>query len=205
MTPQPPDFDLLIGADVEGAERARLRQVHSLLVQAGPPPELSPGVEAGPTLAMTMGRRPTRVRRRVLLLAATIAILAFAFLGGYIAGNSGNSSATGHVLQLTGTPAAPNAFASLQIQPVDAAGNWPMTLSVKGLPALPKGSYYEVYLMRDGKPWGPCGSFKAAAKGATIVQLNAPYRLKHGDTWDVMRIGRGIREPGVVVLKPINL
>ena len=197
----PPDFDELVGADVEAAERARLRRVHTLLVQAGPPPELSPSLEAGPTLAMTLARRrPVQVRRRVLLLAAAIAIVALAFLAGFVAGNGGNGVNATRVMQLTGTPAAPNALASLQIEPVDAGGNWPMRLSVQGLPKLPAGSYYEVYLVRSGKPWGACGTFKVAKSEATVVQLNAPYRLKHGDTWEVMRIGN--REQRIVVLKP---
>lgn len=205
MTAQPPDFDQLIGSDVEASERARLRRVHSLLVQAGPPPELSPSLEAGPTLGMTMARRPTRVRRRVLLLAAAVALLALAFLAGFITANSGGNGTAGHVLRLTGTPAAPNAFASLQIQPVDAAGNWPMKLSVKGLPKLSGGSYYEVFLIRNGKPWGPCGSFQVAKGQATVVQLTAPYRLEHGDSWDVMRMSRGGAEHGVVVLEPVSV
>ena len=37
MTP-PPEFEEIVGADVEAAERARLARVHALLVQAGPPP-----------------------------------------------------------------------------------------------------------------------------------------------------------------------
>jgi hypothetical protein len=197
----PPDFEQLIGSDVEGAERARLQRVHALLVQAGPPEEISPSMGAGPTLAMTMNRRPARVRRRVLLLAAAVAIVAFAFLGGYIAGNT-KSSTSGKVLQLTGTPAAPSAFASLQIEPKDAAGNWPMRLSVKGLPKLHGHWSYEVYLVRDGKPWGPCGSFQVATGQATVVQLNAPYRLQHGDSWVVLRDRPGLRKP-VVVLKPV--
>ncbi len=196
----PPDFDELVGADVEAAERARLRRVHSLLVQAGPPPELSPSLEAGPTLAMTLARRPVRPRRRLLLLAAALAIVGLAFLAGFIAGNGGNGASAAKVMQLTGTPAAPNALASLQIEPVDAGGNWPMRLSVKGLPKLPSGSYYEVYLVRSGKPWGACGTFKVAKGGATVVQLNAPYRLRRGDTWEVMRISGSERH--IVVLKP---
>jgi len=205
VTTQPPDFDELIGSDVEASERARLRRVHSLLVQAGPPPELSPSLEAGPTLAMTMTRRPVRVRRRVMLLAAAVSVLALAFLAGFITGNSGGKTA-GKVMQLTGTPAAPNAFASLQIEPADAAGNWPMRLSVKGLPTLPGGQYYEVYLVRGGKQWAPCGSFKVAPDNATVVQLNAPYRLKHGDSWDVMRMdAKSGVERGVVVLRPVRV
>jgi len=196
----PPDFDELIGADVDAAERARLRRVHSLLVQAGPPPELSPALEAGPTLAMTLARRRAKPRRRVLLLAAAIAIVALAFLAGFIAGNGGNGVSATKVMQLTGTPAAPSALASLQIEPADAGGNWPMRLSVTGLPKLPAGSYYEVFLVRSGKPWGACGTFRVAKSQATVVQLNAPYRLKRGDTWEVMRING--HERHVVVLKP---
>jgi hypothetical protein len=199
---QPPDFDQLIGSDVEGAERARLQRVHALLVQAGPPPEISPAIEAGPTLGMTMARRPTRIRRRVLLLAAAIAIVALAFLAGYVAGNGGGGT-TGEVLKLTGTPAAPSAFASLQIEPVDSAGNWPMRLSVKGLPRLKDHWYYEVFLLRAGKPYAPCGSFKVAVGQATVVQLNAPYRLKHGDSWVVTKQPPDSKAPGQVVLRPV--
>ena len=201
MTP-PPEFEEIVGADVEAAERARLARVHSLLVQAGPPPELSPELEAGPTLGMTMTRRPVRVRRRVMLLAAAVAIVALAFLGGYLAGNGGGT-ASAEVLKLTGTPAAPHALASLQIEPRDAGGNWPMRLSVSGLPRLSPHSYYEVFLVRNGKPFAPCGSFKVAVDRATTVQLNAPYRLRHGDTWVVTRQTPGSSEPGAVVLKPI--
>lgn len=201
MTP-PPEFEEIVGEDVEAAERARLARVHSLLVQAGPPPELSPELEAGPTLGMTLGRRPVRARRRVMLLAAAVAIVALAFLGGYIVGNGGGT-ASAEVLKLTGTPAAPHALASLQIEPVDAGGNWPMRLSVTGLPRLSGHSYYEVFLVRNGKPFAPCGSFKVAVDRATTVQLNAPYRLHHGDSWVVTRQTPASHEPGVVVLRPI--
>ena len=159
MTPL--NFDELVGPEVEGAERERLRRVHELLVEAGPPPEMTPELEAGPSLAVTIGsrRRKVKVRRQVMLLAAAVAVLALAFLGGYLTGNGGGTSAE-RTLQLSGTPAAPHALASLQIEPKDAAGNWPMKLSVEGLPTLPARSYYEVYLVRDGKPWASCGSVR---------------------------------------------
>jgi Anti-sigma-K factor rskA len=198
----PPDFDQLVGADVDSVERQRLRRMHSLLVQAGPPAELSPALESGPTLGMTINRRPRRHRRRLVLLAAAIAVLGLAFLGGYISGNTRGNTASAEVLKLGGTPAAPHALASLQVEPVDAAGNWPMHLSVEGLPKLKSGWEYEVYLMRGGKPWGSCGSFKVATDGATTVDLNAPYRLKHGDSWVVTRQPVSDAEPGTVVLRP---
>jgi hypothetical protein len=200
----PPDFDELVGLDVEHEERDRLRRVHALLLEAGPPAELPPSLEAGPTLAMTMTRRRPagHVKRRMLLLAATIAVIALAFFGGYLAGNSGGI-ASAKSLRLAGTPAAPAAFASLRVEPADAAGNWPMQLAVTGLPKLPPHAVYEVYLVRNGKPYAPCGTFIVAGAGsATSVTLNAPYRLRHGDTWIVTRVLHGQHEPGTVVLTP---
>jgi hypothetical protein len=199
-----PDFDELVGTDGERGERERLRRVHALLVEAGPPPELSPQLEAGPTLAMMLSGRPRRVRRRgLLLLAAALVVLALAFLGGYAVGNGGGGPATVQVLKLAGTQAAPDAFASLQIEPVDEAGNWPMRLSVTGLPKLSPHAHYEVYLVRNGKPYAPCGSFVVAgASRGTTVELNAPYHLQRGDTWLVaLRTPHG-RDPGTVVLRP---
>ena len=54
----------IIGDDVEPGELERLERVHALLEQAGPPPELSPGVEHAPS------RRP-RVSSRSRAATAT--------------------------------------------------------------------------------------------------------------------------------------
>jgi hypothetical protein len=201
---RPPDFDELIGPDVEQAERARLRAVHDLLVQAGPPAELSPELEAGPTLALTMQRRQRRGGRRVLLLAAAVALVAMAFLAGYITGNGkGDGLSAGTTMSLVGTKAAPGALASLRIQPADAAGNWPMKISVTGLPMLPPHGYYTVYLVRNGKPFAPCGFFVISARDrGTSVWLNAPYKLQPHDTWVVTKQLPGNHEAGPVVLRP---
>jgi hypothetical protein len=198
-----PDFDELVG-EVEGTERDRLLRVHEMLVTAGPPPELAPELEAGPTLAMTLGgRSPRRLQRRVALLAAAIVVLVLAFLGGYITGN--DKSASGRVLALRGTAAAPGAEASLRIEPSDGSGNWPMQIAAVGLPKLAPKSYYEVFLVREGKIYAPCGSFlvKSATDGVS-VRLNAPYRLRSGDTWVVTRQHAGDRTPGPVVLRPLT-
>ena len=199
------DFDELVGTDLEPGERERLRRVQDMLVIAGSPPELSPELEAGPTLAMTIGRPRRRIRRGVLLLAAAIAVLALAFTTGYVAGNRGGGGTTSvHTLRLTGTAAAPNAFASLALQPVDASGNWPMQLVATGLPKLPPHGYYAVFLVRDGKIYAPCGSFIVeGTKYGVSVHLNAPYRLRRGDSWVVTRQLPGQHKPGEVVLKPV--
>jgi len=201
-----PDFDELVGGEAAGEERERLRRVHDLLVEAGPPPELAPELEAGPTLAMTLQRQPGHHRRRLSLLAAAVAAMLLVFLGGYIVGNrSGTSNpevTPVRILDLHGTSLAPEAFASLQLQLVDAAGNWPLTLDVTGLPALPARSYYELYLVRQGTPWLSCGTFEVSGgRHETTVALNAPYRLRPGDTWVVTRQLAGTSGPGPEVLR----
>jgi hypothetical protein len=200
---RPPEFEDVVGSDLPESDEERLRRVHDLLVIAGPPPELPPHLEAGPTLAMTLSRPHRRGRRRVMLLAAALIALALVFLGGYVAGNSGSGLSGGTVLKLTGTPAAPNALASLRIEPVDPNGNWPMDLSATGLPKLPPQAYYEVFLVREGKLFAPCGSFVVkGSAGEVSVSLNAPYHLQRSDSWVVTRQVAGRRGAPTVVLRP---
>ena len=198
-----PEFEDLVGPDLDRSERERLRRVHDLLLQAGPPPELSPEIESGPTLAMTLGRAPRKMGRSVALLAAAVAVVTLAFLAGYLTGNGDNGLPAGHTLSLVGTKAAPGALASLRVEAADPAGNWPMSLSVTGLPKLPAHGYYTVYLVRNGKPYAPCGTFVVAGRAqGTAVTLNAPYDLHEGDTWVVTRQLPGHHEAGPVVLQP---
>ena len=77
-----------------------------------------------------------------------------------------------------------------------------MRLSGTGLPKLDRLGYYEVWLVRDGKLFAPCGSFVTnGAKSAIDVTLNAPYRVQPHDSWVVVKHVVG-HEPGAVVLKP---
>jgi hypothetical protein len=201
-----PNFDELIGAETSDAERERLRRAHELLLQAGPPPELSPDLQAGPNLGMTLARRRAAKPRAMLLLAAALAIV-LVFVAGYVVGNGGqgNSAAVRPVrlLALKGTSAARNAQGTLEVDRV-RDGNWPMTLSVVGLPKLPARRYYYVYLVRNGRPWGVCGTFRIAGSSSHVVTLTltAPYELRKGDSWIVTRPGPGGVEPGQTVLRP---
>jgi hypothetical protein len=199
-----PDFDEIVGTDLAREERERLEHVHDLLVIAGPPAELAPELERGPTLAMTLGGpRNRHVARRVMLLAAAIMVVLLVFLGGYVTGNKGGGglSGGGRTLKLVGTAQAPTALASLHVASEDAAGNLPMTISATGLAKLPAHGYYEVYLTRNGKIWAPCGTFRvASATSAVSVELNAPYDLRRGDSWVVTRQMPGHRDAGPVVL-----
>jgi hypothetical protein len=201
-----PNLDDLIGADTADAERQRLQHVHELLLEAGPPPELTPGLEAGPTLGMTLSRRRATKSRAMLLLAAALAIFVV-FLAGYAVGNGRNGKSAGPVraIALQGTYPVPQATATLEVWQ-SHAGNWPMTLHVTGLPKLKPHRYYEVYLVRNGKPWGSCGTFRivGSPEQPVKVTLTAPYTLRKGDSWIVTRPGAGGVEPGQTVLRPVT-
>jgi hypothetical protein len=201
-----PDFDELIGTEATGAERARLLHAHELLVQAGPPPELPPSLQKAPNFGVfSLHQRRVAKRRALVLLAAALAV-AVVFFAGYAVRGSGSSSAVSRPvtsLALKGTSVVPNARATLAVWK-SRDGNWPMTLSVVGLPTLAHHGYYEVYLVRNGHPWGLCGTFRGtdSAKSLTVT-LNAPYSLKAGDSWVVTRPTTNGAEPGQTVLSPV--
>ena len=188
-----PDFDDLIGPDVAGGERERLRRVHELLLEAGPPPELSPALAAGvdPESGTVRRERTIRAfpRRRLLASLAFAAAFALAaFGGGYVFGErQSDPFATDYVISMRGTSAAPAARAVIAIGEKDEGGNWPMEMTVRGLPQLPRGELYELFLTERGRRTESCGVF-AVEPGRTVVYLNAPYRLR-GAGWVVTRHG----------------
>jgi hypothetical protein len=202
-----PNFDELIGTEATGAERERWRQAHDLLVQAGPPPELPPSLHKAPNLGVfSLHQRRVAKRRTLVLLAAALAV-AVVFFAGYAVRGGGSSATKGQpprLIPLTGTKVAPDARATLAVWHAQS-GNWPMKLSVAGLPKLPARTYYEVYLVRGGRPWASCGSFRIADSSPRVVTLtfNAPYSLQKGDSWVVTRATFG-SEPGKTVLRPIS-
>jgi len=61
-----------------------------------------------------------------------------------------------------------------------------MRFTVQGLPKLPRGGYYELWLTRHGRLAAGCGTFNVQG-GRTTVSLNAPYKLKGFDGWVVTR------------------
>jgi hypothetical protein len=168
-----PEFDDLIGDGVTPAERERLRRAHEALLVAGPPPALPAGLAQPPAVA----RRPSPV----LLLAAALAVAA-AFLGGWFAGGAGGEDPD-FSLAMQGTGAARAASATLDVYPIDEAGNWPMKMRISGLPD----GRYELVLTRSGSPVVSCGVF--LVQGKTVASLNAPYKLRQYDGWAVIRPG----------------
>lgn len=206
-----PSLDELIGDEATGAERERLQRAHEMLLEAGPPPELSDTLEAGPTLGMTLGKQEGRRKRprALLLLAATLAVVLVFFAGYTFGGNKSGNSGQPTVLRqaLQGTSFAPQAQGTLEVWgSQDGGHNWPMKLTVVGLPQLPPHSYYEVYLFRHGRLGGSCGLFRAGSspQAPVSVSLTSPYQLEKGDSWVVTRPGRGGTEPGQMVLRPVK-
>ena len=202
-----PKFDEIVGSELTGAERERLRQVHELLVAAGPPPELSPELERTPIPDVEWEARRRRRknwgRRAVVLLAAALLVFII-FVGGFSVGRHGGPKVAVS-LAMQGSTKAPQAQGQLTVfRPVQK--NWPMNLRVIGLPPLGRGSYYEVYLVRNGKPWGSCGTFTVSNSSQYLsVPLTAPYALRSGDSWVVTLERPGQKGPGPTVLKPARL
>jgi len=176
-----PDFDELVGGDdLGGVERERLLRVHELLIAAGPPPELSPELETAPqpkAKVISIGAH----RRRTVLVAAAAALV-ITFGAGWLIGH-GLGNQVQHTVAMSGPHGAE---ASIELMDVDQAGNWPMVMTVSGLPKLPPGKSYTLWLTKAGRLDSPCGKF-AVGEGTTTVHLNAPYHLREYSGWVVVR------------------
>ena len=211
MSPRPPDFEDLIGGELDPVERDRLTRVHNLLIEAGPPPELSPQLAnvqwPDEALAPLASRRHERQRRRSPLLVAavllTVAVAGF-LLGQATGDGTKNGFDTRRVVHLAGTRLDRDAQGTLQLGARNRAGNWPMLLHVSSLQRLPDGGYYDLYLTRDGKPTALCGSFNVDADGEAIISLSAAYDLGHFDRngWVITRQVPPNHEPTDIVLRP---
>jgi hypothetical protein len=180
----------------------RLRRVHDLLVEAGPPADLPPELEepTDPSDAKVIDFPLMPPRRWAAVAIAAAALAAVAIGGGYLLGHAHAKPAAfaAHkVVPMEGR----GSLAVLRIGKADKAGNWPMELLVSGLPTQkdPR-AYYELWLSRDGKPVAPCGSFRVSTQNTT-VRLSVPYRFSRFDGWVVTSQAANDRSIGPVVLK----
>jgi len=200
------DFDDLVGGDdLEPEEELRLREVHDLLVQAGPPPDLPPALERLPdepeeAEILTFPMLPKRRWAAAAVIAAAVAACAFG--AGFLIADRGGSSSSSTVDATRVVPmrGVSGALASIRLGKRDRVGNWPMELVVSGLPTQPEGAYYTLYLTRGGKPRVPCGYFRVG-KHSTTVRFTVPYEVERGGGWVVTYQPKGVHEPGRVVLR----
>lgn len=196
-----PDLDRLIGRDVPGRERARLARVHEALIQAGPPPRLPASLSPPPEIALRRLPVASRARPRRRALPAAAAAAAILVLAG---GSSayllvrGSDERPQRVVAMRGTGAAPAARATVRVGARDAAGNWMLTLRVRGLPRVTAGGYYEMYLTTRGRIVAGCGTFRTDP-GTTVVRFNVPFRLTEYSGW-VIRREQADRPPGPTLL-----
>jgi hypothetical protein len=184
MRHEGPDFDDLVGTDLDPEERRRLLRVHELLVAAGPPPDYAPESPPVPGDA-TLVRFPRPKRVALVAVAAALAVALFG--AGFLVG--GRNSGPERVVTMVGTAQASSARASLELFSMDKGGNWPMKLEVTGLTPPVSGRPYELWLTKGNRLAALCGSFRAEADGTTKVPLNAPYRLNEFDSWVIVEEG----------------
>jgi hypothetical protein len=202
-----PDFEELVGTDLEPEERERLRRAHDLLVAAGPLPELPPAL-ADPAQPPEAEIVPFWNRRRNATIAVLAAALAAAAFGiGYLTGDrgGGKSFAEARTIEMRGTAAAPaGAVGSIALGSRDDAGNWPMLVRVSNLDKLQRGAYYTLWLTEKGRPRAPCGSFVVrGGDKRTEVTFTVAYKRADYDGWVVTLQHRGDRKPGRVLLRTV--
>jgi hypothetical protein len=198
------DFhDFIDTAGLDPEEEARLRRAHDLLVQAGPPPDLTPGLEVPPTrqTEAEIIQFPLLPKRRWALAAVAAATLALlTFIGGYFYGNSKSQPATFTSSRVVSMGGRGEANAVLRIASRDSVGNWPMEMTVSGLATQSsRSAYYELWLTKNGKAVASCGTFRVHGK-KTTVRFTVPYDLQHYDGWIVTTQQGDDSPPGPVVL-----
>jgi hypothetical protein len=200
-----PDFEELVGGDLDPEERARLLRAHELLVAAGPLPELPPSLAEPQRPKADVS--PFFNRRRNATIAVLAAALAAAAFGvGYLTGDRGNGGtfAGKERIVMRGAPGAPpGARASIALGKRDDAGNWQMLVRVSNLEKLPSGGYYTLWLTRKNRAVAPCGSFVFSGDKPLEFRFTVAYKLKSFDGWVVTEQMRGHHEPGRVLLTTV--
>jgi hypothetical protein len=198
------DFRDLIGdEELSAQEEIRLRRVHELLVQAGPPADLPPTLREPPTRSpsaevVPFPIAPSRRRGTLILIAAALALAAFG--GGYLFGHAKAKPASFAVKRIVPMH-GDGARAVLRISTRDSAGNWPMQMRVRGLPEQQnRGAYYELWLTRGGRPTEACGQFRVHGQ-TTNVTFSVPWSPHGIDGWVVTAQRPGQQAPGPIVLR----
>jgi len=170
----PPDFRDLVGDEGTPEELAKLRRAHDMLIAAGPPPELSPRIAEAPRTSEPESHVHRWWGRAAFGLAAVVAAAAFGV--GYLVGNEPSGFPESRSLTMHGVGQLASAHATLAVGSQDAAGNYPLKMTVHGLPPVPRGALYELLLSKHGRPTLSCGTFATARRPVT-VQLSIPYDL----------------------------
>jgi hypothetical protein len=179
------DFRELVGGDLTPEEMVDLERVDKLLRAVPAPPAQVP-----PSLTHAVARigteRRTWTPRRLAFAVAFAAVLGAVFFG---VGRWTNGTGANYkfAVPLQATTSAPQASGLIKVGDRDPkSGNWELQLNVAGLPKLSGGDYYVLWLAKNGKYAGTCGTFNVGG-GKTTVDMTVSYRLKDYDAWVVSR------------------
>ena len=179
---EPRDLHDLLGDDVPDDELERLRRIDSLLRSIPGPPELPDSLTRAVGEIPGSARRPWGRRRTLATVALAAALAALFFgLGTQVGGDDFDERAA---IPMRATEDARGAQAILRVGRADESGNWPLRLEVTGLPRLPEGGYYALWLAKDGEYAATCGSFRMS-EGETEAEWTVSYALDGYDAWVV--------------------
>lgn len=197
---EPPDIRELLGDDVSTSELDALRGADALLRSVPAPPSQVPPRLTQAVAALTLAT-PFWSRRRLAAAVALAAALSALFfgVGRWTAGSDVEPRLT---VPMSATQAAPAAAAAvIEVGRRDkASGNWELVLEVTGLPKLPAGRYYDLWLAKDGNYAATCGSFNVGS-GTTRVRLTVSYKLSEYDAWVISEYSREGTTPKLLTAK----
>jgi Anti-sigma-K factor rskA, C-terminal len=178
---EPPDLRELVGEELSPEELARLHEVDSVLRRVPAPPHDVPATLTQAVAAVPLSSRPERRLRRLtvgLAFAAAVAAAAFA-IGRW----SGNAFEVDYTVEMAPTASAHGAEADVKVGPRDEdSGNVELLVDVSGLPRLPAGEDYALWLEKDGEWAATCGYFDVG-EGTTTVRLTVSYDFRDFDAW----------------------
>ena len=173
------------GTEFAPEELDRLRQVHELLLAAGPPPEVPPALLV-PPLEEPTRLLPRRGKKALALIAAALALTLFGI--GFLVGDRTAAPTVERVIPMQSVDGTAGS-ATIDLLAQDDSGNWPLIVRLRGLePSADREDTYELWLTRDGELAATCGVF-TVHEGVTTVSLSVPYGLKQFDSWVVTRTG----------------
>jgi hypothetical protein len=189
---EPPDFHDLVGDDLSPEELERLERTDALLRRVPAAPGEIPATLTQSVAEIPLRERPWS-RRRVLPALALAAALAAGFfaLGRW----TGDGFEEDYTVDMRPTPAAPGASASIAVAEADEeSGNRELRVTVDGLPQLPTGEQYILWLAKDGRFGAACGIF-AVGEGETTVPMTVAYEIRDFDAWAISRYDPDGRPP----------
>jgi hypothetical protein len=180
------EFRDLVGGDLDPDELEQLERVDRILRSVPAPPAEVPGSlnRAVQRIGTERGIWTARRVGAVAALAATLAALFFS-VGRWTGGGSSLDYQVS--VPLKATAAAPQASGLIRIAESNrTTGNQELKLRVSGLPRLSGGDYYVLWLAKEGKYAGTCGTFNVGS-GTTTVDMTVSYRLQDYDAWVISR------------------